>query len=50
MQVEAELDVHLVRCLGERTQLGDDALHSGPDAADSFLERLLSPFGNLAAF
>jgi hypothetical protein len=50
MQVEAELDVHLVWRLDERLQLGDDALHSGLDAADRFLEGLLSAFGNLAAF
>jgi hypothetical protein len=37
-------------CFGERVQLGDDALHSGPDAADRFLEGLLGPFGDVAAF
>ena len=50
MQVEAELNVYLVWCFGERAQLGDDALHSGPDAADRFLEGLLGPFGDVAAF
>jgi hypothetical protein len=42
--------VHLVWGLGKRVQLGNDALHSGPDAANRLLKGLLSPFGNFAAF
>lgn len=37
MQVGAEFDVHLVRCLGERAQLGDDTFRRGADATDGFL-------------
>ncbi len=49
-QVQAELNAHFIWCLGERVQLANDALHSGPDAANCLFERLLSSFGDFAAF
>ncbi len=50
MQVEAELDVHLVWGLGEGVQLGDDAFDCGLDAANCFFEGLPCSFSDFRAF
>jgi len=50
VQVEAELDVHLVWCFGEGVQLGDDAFHCGLDVANRFFEGLPRPLGDFSAF
>jgi hypothetical protein len=49
VQVEAELDVHLVRYLGERAQLRDDAFHRWPNTANRLFEGLPRPFNYLGA-
>lgn len=49
MEVDPELDMHLLWCVGQRAQLGDDALHCGFDPGNRVFEGLPGPFGYLGA-
>ncbi len=49
MQVETELDLHLVGLVAQRLQLADHPLDGGLDPADGRLEGHLRTFGHRAA-